>query len=64
MLLSISHTKGYLVMLLSDGKERVDTDIEYRSDRVEHIASRFIRLDENASTTDEKLLIWSAKEAV
>ena len=61
--LSISHTRGYAVLILSDDSE-VGIDIEYRSDRVERIASRFIRPDEKAETTDEKLLLWSAKEAV
>ncbi|MCR4957279.1 MAG: 4'-phosphopantetheinyl transferase superfamily protein [Prevotella sp.] len=61
--LSISHTHGYAALLLSDDC-RVGVDIEYRSDRVERIASRFIRPDEKAETTDEKLLLWSAKEAV
>ena len=61
--LSISHTRGYAVILLSQDC-RVGVDIEYRSDRVERIASRFIRPDEKVETTDEKLLLWSAKEAV
>ena len=61
--LSISHTRGYVVLLLSDDSG-VGVDIEYRSDRVERIASRFIRPDEQVETTDEKLLLWSAKEAV
>lgn len=61
--ISISHTRGYAVLLLSDGS-RVGVDIEYRSDRVDRIASRFIRPDEPAATTDEKLLLWSAKETV
>ena len=61
--LSISHTRGYVVMLISDDSG-VGVDIEYRSDRVERIASRFIRPDEQVETTDEKLLLWSAKEAV
>lgn len=61
--LSISHTRGYVVMLISEDSG-VGVDIEYRSDRVERIASRFIRPDEQVETTDEKLLLWSAKEAV
>lgn len=62
--LSISHTRGYVVILISDDDNRVGVDIEYRSDRVERIASRFIRPDEEAMTTDEKLLLWSVKETV
>lgn len=61
--LSISHTRGYAVILISNDS-RVGVDIEYRSSRVDDIASRFIRPDEPAKTTDEKLLLWSAKEAV
>lgn len=63
LLISISHTRGYVSMLLSSG-ERVGVDIEFRSDRVERIASRFIRPDEQAPTVMDKLLLWSAKETV
>lgn len=61
--LSISHTKGYAALLLSECCQ-LGVDIEYRSDRVERIASRFIHPDEEVNTTDEKLLVWSAKETV
>lgn len=61
--LSISHTRNYVVMLISE-EGRVGVDIEYRSDRVERIASRFIRPDEQVETTNDKLLLWSAKETV
>lgn len=61
--ISISHTRGYAAILLSEEFD-VGIDIEYRSDRVERIASRFIRPDEKTETTEEKLLLWSAKEAV
>ena len=61
--LSISHTRGYVAILLSDDSQ-VGVDIEYRSDRVERIARRFIHPDEKAETIEEKLLLWSAKEAV
>ncbi len=50
-------------MLLSETSE-VGVDIEYRSDRVERIASRFIRPDEQVETTMQKLLLWSAKETI
>lgn len=60
---SISHTKGYAVLLLS-ANGRLGIDIEWRSDRVERIAHRFLRPDEQAASTDEKLLIWSAKETL
>ena len=61
--ISISHTRGYAVVLLSDDS-CVGVDIEYRSDRVLRIAKRFIRPDETAATVNEMLLLWSAKEAV
>lgn len=62
---SISHTRGYAALLLSTAGS-VGIDIEYRSDRVERIAHRFIRPDEMPllNTTDDKLLVWSAKETV
>jgi 4'-phosphopantetheinyl transferase EntD len=41
---------------------RLGVDIEYRSDRVNKIADKFIRKDEHADTTEERLTIWSAKE--
>ena len=61
--ISISHTQGYAALILSD-TNKVGVDIERRSDRVERIASRFIRYDEKAPTVDDKLLLWSAKETV
>lgn len=61
--ISISHTRGYAVLLLSR-KENVAVDIEYRSDRVGRIASRFIRPDETARSIDDMLRIWSAKETL
>jgi 4'-phosphopantetheinyl transferase EntD len=60
---SVSHTRGYAAVMLSQSNG-VGVDIEYRSQRVDNIASRFIRPDEPASTTDERLLVWSAKETV
>ena len=39
-------------------------DIEYRSDRIRRIASRFLRPDESASSTDDLLTCWCVKEAV
>ena len=39
---SISHTRGYAVLMLSQAQP-VAVDIEQRSDRVQRIASRFIR---------------------
>ena len=59
--ISISHTRGFLAILLSRSR-RVGVDIEYRSDR--RIASRFLRPDESASSTDDLLTCWCVKEAV
>lgn len=39
-------------------------DIEYMSDRVERIASKFLRKDERADSLDAKLVHWCAKETV
>ena len=60
---SISHTKGYAVLIISD-RYPVGVDIEYCSPRVEKITDKFIRVDEEAGTTISKLIHWSAKEAL
>ena len=60
---SISHTKGYAALILSI-KSEVAVDIEYMSDRVERIASKFLRKDERADSLDAKLVHWCAKETV
>ena len=60
---SISHTKGYAAIILSK-KSEVAVDIEYMSDRVERIASKFLRKDERADSLDAKLVHWCAKETV
>lgn len=60
---SISHTKGYAALVLSK-KSEVAVDIEYMSDRVERIASKFLRKDERADSLDAKLVHWCAKETV
>jgi len=60
---SISHTKGYAVLIISD-RYPVRVDIEYCSPRVEKITDKFIRVDEEAGTTIAKLIHWSAKEAL
>ena len=60
---SLSHTKGYAALILSK-KSEVAVDIEYMSDRVERIASKFLRKDERADSLDAKLVHWCAKETV
>lgn len=59
--ISISHTKEYAAIILSKDK-RVAVDIEYMSNRVEKIVSKFIRNDEMAPTLLHKLINWCSKE--
>ncbi|MCO6025807.1 4'-phosphopantetheinyl transferase superfamily protein [Prevotella cerevisiae] len=61
--ISISHTVGYAAVLLSK-KDPVGIDIEYYSNRVEKVASRFLRADEQAPDLSSLLIHWSAKETV
>ena len=61
--ISISHTRGYAAVMLSTAHE-VGIDIEYYSDRVSRIASRFLRADEEASTVSSQIVHWSAKETI
>lgn len=61
--ISVTHTKGYAALILSKAKE-VAVDIEHFSDRVERIASKFLRKDEKAEGLDSLLVHWCAKETV
>ena len=61
--ISISHTTDYVAVIISTG-HIVGVDIEMRGERVNKIAKRFIREDEHADTTGERLLIWCAKETM
>ncbi len=61
--ISISHTRGFAAVILSTEHE-VAVDIEYPSDRVERIASKFIRPDEQADSIERMLVNWCAKETV
>ena len=75
--ISISHTKGYVAIALSETAP-VGIDVEQiehpgdtnpfddkeRMPRVERVRSRFVREDEFAETTVGMLLHWSAKETV
>lgn len=61
--ISVTHTKGYAALILSKTSE-VAVDIEYFSDRVERIASKFLRKDEKAEGLDSLLVHWCAKETV
>ena len=66
--ISISHTKGFAAVLLSPDKP-VGIDIEYCSERIHRIKSRFLSEDEFEllgvnPATDKLLVCWSAKETV
>jgi len=68
--ISISHTKGYVAILLSKN-EYSAIDIEIRSDRIFKVRKKYMHTDEEiglqASGTDEEtglLLHWCAKEAL
>lgn len=60
---SISHTRGWAAMVLSKGS-RVGVDIEYFSTRVNRVANRFIRSDEQNDDLRHRLINWSVKETV
>ncbi|MBQ8046393.1 MAG: 4'-phosphopantetheinyl transferase superfamily protein [Prevotella sp.] len=60
--ISISDTKGYVAVMLSRS-HRVGIDVEYQSDRVSRIASRFLRADELFSDAPSQLVVWCSKEA-
>jgi phosphopantetheinyl transferase len=75
--ISISHTKGYVAIALSETAvvgidveqiERLDTSNQFsdkeKVPRVEKVRSRFMRNDEYAETIVGMLLHWSAKETV
>lgn len=61
--ISISHTQGFVAVALSREKN-VGVDIEYYSDRVKKIASKFLRKDEIAHDLDSLLVHWCGKETV
>lgn len=64
--ISISHTKEYVAVILSQSP-LVGIDIEYVSDRVKRIRSRFISDSEYIDPQDEithLLLHWSGKETM
>ncbi|MCD8167191.1 MAG: 4'-phosphopantetheinyl transferase superfamily protein [Bacteroides sp.] len=67
--ISISHTKGYVSVVI-DPVEEVTVDIEYYSDRVKKISSRFIHPSRETlsvykeDTLCSLLLHWCTKEAM
>lgn len=68
LFISISHTKGYVAVILSPVAP-VGIDIEQYGQRVQRVADRFIRPDEQiepylGDKTWSMLLHWSAKETI
>lgn len=61
--ISISHTRGWAALVLSKS-ELVAVDVEYISSRVNKIASRFIREDEQNDNQERRLINWCAKETM
>lgn len=65
--ISISHTRGYVAVIL--GEKPVSIDIEQYGQRVHRVASKFMRPDEvptpyQGDNTWSLLLHWSAKEVM
>jgi phosphopantetheinyl transferase len=66
--ISISHTKGYVAVILNP-KTPVGIDIEQYGQRVHRVSDRYIRPDEQVESYQEDLtwgllLYWSAKETI
>lgn len=67
--ISISHTKGYVAVMLTPPEQKPGLDIEQWGERVCKVASRFMRKDEitpsyHHSPVASLLVHWSAKEAL
>lgn len=60
---SISHTKGLAAVILSK-THNVAIDVEYISERVNKVAHVFLRTDEEAPSTESRLIHWCAKETL
>lgn len=67
--ISISHTKGYVAVLLVPKEDYAGVDIEYNSDRVCKVKDRFLSQSEKAFIdhnfeSEHLLLCWCAKETL
>ena len=67
--ISISHTKGYVAVMLTPPAQKPGLDIEQWGDRVCKVAPRFLRVDDvtpiyHDSPVAALLVHWSAKEAL
>lgn len=63
MNISISHTRGFIAMILSEEKQ-VALDIEYINERVKRVARMFLREDEPFTELNEMLVAWCVKETM
>lgn len=68
MAISISHTKGYVAVLLR-ADSPAGIDIEHRGERIRKVRKRFLSLEEDknidpANETEHLLIYWCAKEAL
>ena len=61
--ISLSHTRGWAAMIISEHYQ-TGIDVEYISDRVNRVANRFIRSDEDCEGLEKRLVNWCAKEAL
>ena len=67
--ISISHTKGYVAIMLTDIELATGIDIEYRSERVLKVRKRFMNPEEEdfidpLHETEHLLICWCAKETL
>lgn len=61
--ISISHSKDYCCIIISQ-RHNVAIDIEKVSNRVDAVAERMLRDDEQAPTLTHRLIHWCAKETL
>lgn len=67
--ISISHTKDFVAIMLTDVTHIAGIDIEYRSERVRKVRSRFLNTEEEqfidpTHETEHLLICWCAKETL
>lgn len=67
--ISISHTKDFVAIMLTDVTHIAGIDIEYRSERVRKVRSRFLNAEEErfidpAHDTEHLFICWCAKETL
>jgi len=67
--ISISHTRGYVSVIIGEAGKEVGIDIEQYGERVHKVAHKYMREDEVVSSYQDSdtwalLLHWSAKEVM